>query len=82
MKASVVDLRYRMSEVLKAIDRNEEVTILYHGKVKGVIKPKISRGPSWIPRRISDHPFFNMYQSKEAVHEVMADLRGDRYRTI
>jgi len=76
MKASVVDLRYRMNEILKAIDRNEEVTILYHGKVKGVIKPKISRGR----RRISDHPFFNMYSSKETVHEVMANLRGDRYR--
>ena len=78
MKASVVDLRYRMNEILKAIDRNEEVTILYHGKVKGVIKPNISRGR----RRISDHLFFNMYQSKKAIHEVMADLRGDRYRAI
>ncbi len=78
MKASVVDLRYRMNEILKAIDRNEEVTILYHGKVKGVIKPRNSRSRS----RISDHPFFNMYQSKETVHEVMADMRGDRYRAI
>lgn len=78
MKASVIDLRYRMNEVLKAIDRNEEVTILYHGKVKGVIKPNISRGR----RRISDHPFFNMYQSKEAVNEVMANLREDRHRAI
>ena len=78
MKASVVDLRYRMKEVLKAIDRNEEVTILYHGKVKGVIKPNISRGR----KRISDHPFFNMRPSKEKVHEVMADLRGGRYRAV
>jgi antitoxin (DNA-binding transcriptional repressor) of toxin-antitoxin stability system len=78
MKASVVDLRYRMSEIIKAIDRNEEVTILYHGKVKGVIKPKISRDR----RRISDHPFFNMYSSNETVHEVMGKLRGDRYRAI
>lgn len=78
MKASVVDLRYRMNEILKAIDRNEEVTILYHGKVKGVIKPNISRSR----RRISDHPFFNMYSSKETVQEVMAGLRGKRYRAI
>jgi len=78
MKASVIDLRYRMNEILKAIDRNEEVTILYHGKVKGVIKPNISKGR----RRISDHPFFNMCPSKKSVHEVMADLRGDRYRAI
>ena len=78
MKASVVDLRYRMNEILKAIDRNEEVTILYHGKIKGVIKPKISKAR----RRVSDHPFFNMLPSKETVHDVMADLRGDRYRAI
>jgi len=78
MKASVVDLRYRMNEILKAIDRNEEVTILYHGKVKGVIKPKISMGR----RRISDHPFFNMYQTKETVDERMDDLRRGRYRVI
>ena len=78
MKASVVDLRYRLKEILKAIDRNEEVTILSHGKVKGVIKPKISGSR----RRISDHSFFNMYKTKKTVLEVMADLRGDRYRAL
>lgn len=78
MKASVIDLRYRMKEILKAIDRHEEITILYHGKVKGVIKPKVSARR----RRISDHPFFNMSRSKKAVNEVIADLRGDRYRAI
>jgi antitoxin (DNA-binding transcriptional repressor) of toxin-antitoxin stability system len=78
MKASVIDLRYRMSEILKAIDRNEEVTILYHGKVKGVIKPNTSSGD----KRISDHPFFNMSQSRKRVNAVIADLRRDRYRAI
>lgn len=78
MKASVVDLRYRMKEILKAIDRNEEVTILYHGKVKGVIKPKTSGAR----KRVSDHPLFNMVQSKKSVREVMAELRGDRYRAV
>jgi len=39
MKASVVDLRYKMNDVLKALDRKEEVTILYRGKVKGKILP-------------------------------------------
>jgi hypothetical protein len=78
MKASVIDLRYRMKEILKAIDRHEEVTILYHGKVKGVIKPSVSGRR----RRISDHPFFNMCRSKKAVNAVIADLRKDRYRAI
>jgi hypothetical protein len=67
-----------MKEILKAIDRHEEVTILYHGKVKGVIKPKVSDRR----RRISDHPFFNMCPSKKAVNDVIADLRRDRYRAI
>ncbi len=78
IKASVTDLRYRMNEILKAIERNEEVTILYRGKVKGVIRPNLSRGR----RRISDHPFFNMRPSSKAVREVMAELRGDRYRAV
>ena len=32
MKASIVDLRYKMKEVLAALKRNETVHILYHGK--------------------------------------------------
>ncbi len=39
MKATVVDLRYKINDVLKALARNEKVTVLYHGKVKGVIIP-------------------------------------------
>jgi hypothetical protein len=33
MDATVLDLRYRMADVLKALDRREEVRVLYHGKV-------------------------------------------------
>ncbi len=36
MKASTVDLRYKMKEILRALralERRETVTILYHGKV-------------------------------------------------
>jgi len=82
MKASIVDLRYRMNEILKAVDRNEQVTILYHGKVKGVIKPNLSPNLSKTRKRVSDHPFFNMAPSKKTVHEMMTDLRGGRYRAV
>ncbi|HEC27634.1 MAG TPA: type II toxin-antitoxin system Phd/YefM family antitoxin [Gammaproteobacteria bacterium] len=34
MKASIVDLRYKINDILKALDRNESVTVLYHGKIK------------------------------------------------
>jgi hypothetical protein len=36
MKATITDLRYRMKDILKAIDRNETVTIFYRGKEKAL----------------------------------------------
>lgn len=39
MEATVVDLQYHMNEVLKALDRNESVNVLYHGRIKGIIRP-------------------------------------------
>ena len=39
MKATIVDLRYRMKDVLRAIDRGEAVTVLYRGKEKAKLMP-------------------------------------------
>ena len=39
MKASIIDLRYRMKDVLRALDRHEKVGIFYYGK----LRPSISR---------------------------------------
>ena len=80
MKASVVDLRYRMNDVLKALDRNEKVTVLYRGKVKGVLIPLGEKKQM----KITDHPFFGMssQDSKKSVLDEMADLRGGRYNDI
>jgi hypothetical protein len=78
MEATVVDLRYRMKEVLKALERNEEVSILYHGKIKGTIRP------AYIPNlmKVRDHAFFNMSPSERTVEEEMKELRGGRYRDL
>ncbi len=80
MKASVVDLRYKMNDVLKALDRNEKVTVLYRGKVKGVLVPSGEKKGM----KITDHPFFGMssQDSKKSVSDEMADLRGGRYNDI
>lgn len=76
MKASVVDLRYKTSEILKALDRNESVTVVYHGKVKGIIKPAKEKKEV----QIKDHPFFGMYQNSEVeVLEELSSLRKSRY---
>jgi antitoxin (DNA-binding transcriptional repressor) of toxin-antitoxin stability system len=79
MNASVVDLRYKMSEVLEALERREKVTILYHGKVKGTIVPVDERGT----RRVTEHPFFGMAaDDARPVDEVMEELRGGRHRAL
>lgn len=79
MKASVVDLRYKMKDVLKALDREEAVEILYHGKLKGKILPVSSQKDI----ETTDHPYFNMAPREEkSVEETMEDLRGGRFNDI
>ena len=76
MKASIVDLRYKTNDILKALDRNESVTVLYHGKVKGIIKP--AREKSEL--KIKDHPFFGMcIESETTVLEELENLRKPRH---
>ena len=76
MKATVVELRYKMKEVLKALDQRENVTILYHGKVKGTIIPAKSNSSA----KVEDHPFFGMNRNDSAsVLNQMDKLRGPRF---
>ena len=79
MEASILDLRYRMKDILKALDRNEVVKILYHGKLKGSIIP-CKRKTSI---KASKHPYFNSQSSaKLSVEQQMQNLRGDRYSDL
>ncbi len=77
MEASVVDLRYRMKEVLHALDKNQQVTILYRGKVKAMLIPTGTRSVV----KTQEHPFFGMLKENAdapSVAEVMQHLRGGR----
>jgi len=79
MKATVLDLRYRMKEVLKALNKRERVTILYHGKVKGTIVPAGADKAI----KVEDHPFFEMAgEETRSVAERMDELRGSRFDDI
>ncbi len=75
MQATVVDLRYRMNDVLKALDRNEDVDILYRGKRKGVLVAQADRAG----KKVATHPFFNMRSAGQSVEARMRQLRGGRY---
>ena len=77
MKASIVDLRYKMNDVLKALDRNEEVTILYRGKTKGKIVPLEKKATKL---KVKEHPFFGSHgDSDHSVDDLIDKLRSVRY---
>lgn len=76
MKASIVDLRYKTAAILKALENKESVTILYHGKVKGVLSPAQDGNPG----RVEEHPFFGMNRETEGTAlDELATLRGPRH---
>ena len=71
-----MDLRKRMREIIRALERNESVTLLYRGKKKGVISPHRESADL----RVEEHAFFGADQPNElSVEEEMSRLRGRRY---
>jgi hypothetical protein len=75
MDASIVDLRYKMHDVLKALSRRETVRILYRGKLKGEIVPSKSNRKM----KTKDHPLFGSADGgKERPEETVAKMRRSR----
>ena len=65
MKASILDLRRRMKDVLLALDRNESVTIL---------SPTRQR----TKKPVKDHEAFGMWRDKKDITDVDAYVRNLR----
>ena len=81
MKATIVDLRYRMKEILRALKRREPVHILYHGKEAGVIMPLGQKKNC----KVAEHPFFGCAKTEEAsetVEKKLNRLREKRHRDL
>ena len=79
MNASIVDLRYKTKQILAALDRQETVSVLYHGKLKGRLVPAVSADR----KKVQDSAFFRMLaKDRTPVAEVMQTLRGGRYRDL
>jgi antitoxin (DNA-binding transcriptional repressor) of toxin-antitoxin stability system len=84
MKATFVDLRTKSAEIIKAIDRNETVTVYYRGRPKATIQP-IADPEGKKKKRLQDHPFFGMNADREDMKDVAAyvrKLRRGRYRDL
>jgi prevent-host-death family protein len=83
MKASILDLRRRMRDVLDALERNEPVTILHRGVEKGVIVSTASTHSR--AEIVSDHPAFGIWKDREDfgdVAQAVRQLRKGRYNAI
>ena len=85
MKASIVDLRYRMKDVLRAIDRGETVTVLYRGKEKARLVPISGAQAPKKTIKSSDHPAFGMWKDREDMKDPakwLQTIRRSRIRDL
>ncbi len=71
MKATIVDLRYHMKDVLRAIDRGETVTVQYRGKEKAKLTPIV---PSTKPKT-KDQPLFGMWSDHTDLNDPARYVR-------
>ena len=74
MKASILDLRRRMKDVLLALDRNESITIFCRGKEKAILSPIRQR----TKEPVKDHEAFGMWRDKKDMTDVDAYIRNLR----
>ena len=73
MEASILDLRRRMAEVLRALDRNESVKILYRGRQRAILIP--AGPPNGERHPVSSLPAFGMWKDYSALADVAAHVR-------
>jgi antitoxin (DNA-binding transcriptional repressor) of toxin-antitoxin stability system len=74
MNATIVDLRYNMKQVLRAIDRGETVTVLYRGKERAKLTPIASAAGS-AAAKTKDQPMFGLWKDREDMSDPASYLR-------
>jgi prevent-host-death family protein len=76
MKVSVLDLRRRMKDILRAVDRGESVTILRRGRAWAVSVPE---GRSSAARDdVRTQAAFGMWKNREDLRDVAGFVRRIR----
>ena len=74
MKASFLDLRKKSGEVIRALERNESVTVLYRGRPKAVMQPVTGTGEE-AKMRAKDHPAFGLWADRADLKDVPGHVR-------
>jgi hypothetical protein len=65
-----------MKDVLRALDHNEPVTILYRGKRRGILYP--AGPPGRAAGRVSEHSAFGMWRDRADMRDVGKVIRNLR----
>ncbi len=81
MKISFSDLRNHTHDILRALDRNEPITLLYRGKPKATIKPIKPKAKV----RDEDGHGFGIWSDRPEMDdatEYVQSLRGRRHYDI
>ncbi len=84
MKASFVDLRKKSAEIIRALERNEKITVYYRGRPKAVMLP-IGREHRRPLSKAKDDPTFGMWADREDMKDVagyVRKLRKGRYSAL
>jgi len=77
MKASVMDLRYRTKEILRALDAKEEIILTHRGNEKGKITP--IGGKNLDSGSLARHEAIGMWSdAAEPVPDMIARIRKPR----
>jgi antitoxin (DNA-binding transcriptional repressor) of toxin-antitoxin stability system len=74
MNATIVDLRYNMKHVLRAIDRGETVTVLYRGKERAKLTPIAPAAGRRAPKT-KDQPLFGLWKDRKDIGDPAAYIR-------
>lgn len=74
MKASFVDLRRKSAQVIRALSRNERVTVYYRGKPAAVMHP-LGGGDEPATGSAKDHAAFGLWADRKDIADPAAQVR-------
>jgi len=83
MKVSALELRRKMKEVLKTLDRKEPVTVFYRGKKRAVIYP--APGKSGPRKPVEQDPAVGIWKDRKDMRDVkkyVRELRKPRRHAV
>jgi antitoxin (DNA-binding transcriptional repressor) of toxin-antitoxin stability system len=81
MTTTFLDIPNKSGEIIRALKRNEKITVLYRGKPAAVIHPVDNADAGALPstaarpHRVQDHVAFGLWATRQGLKDVPAHVR-------